>query len=998
MMTRIRARLLASALLAGGAAFATPALAQVAPQEAVNDGNADIVDQTDAAQTAAEDVVVTGSRIARPDLELSSPVTVVGAEEIALRAPASVEQVLRQLPGVAPGINPAVNNGANGVASFNFRNLGTNRNLVLLNSRRVVPSTIAGVVDLNVIPVALIERSDLLTGGAVTNYGADAIAGVINFITRRDFSGFEANALYGVTERGDGQSFRLDLTTGANFDDGRGNVVLGVSYTDTRPVLQGNRDIGTVSRASTFAGTTSPARGTPQGSNTAVPASVFFPIQNSRFDPASGTIVAGLSDYNFNPLNYFQTPLDRWSVYGSGHYEITSGVEAFTEALFTRSTVVQNLAPTGTFTEQFQVPLNNQFLTPAQRTQLCAAANVPNAAGVFPLGAACPAAIAAGTEITGIFARRFVESGPRVGTFRTNLFQVTAGFRGSITESLNWEVFGQYGEAERRSVNTNTALRSRVQQALRGCPTGSTAGCVPINIFGAEGTLSQASLAFVGVPTTQTTNTEFADAQAIISGDLGFSSPLADSPIGIAVGAEYRRNAASQLGDLPNQIPGEILGAGGAFLTIDGEIESTEFFGELNAPLITDRPFFHDLTLEAGVRYSDFSTTGGNTTYKVGGSWSPIEAVKFRGLYTRAVRSPNVSELFSPVNTVLNNLAVDPCQGTVAQVQARGANNVALCTEQLNRVGLPASALGSIPAPIAGQINVTSDGNENLDPERATTITAGVVLQPRSIIPGLSITADWYRIRVRGAITTPTVGDILNGCFSQASPADTRCQLIFRNPLTGGLSGSAATTQGVFLLTSNQGFLETEGVDFNLSYTRDFGAVRFSGFVNGNYTDKSRFQSNPNSFIRECTGFYSVSCDPPQPEFSLNARATLGFEGVDVSLLWRHISELEYEPRTGANATTQPAAGTVGSFGSSNPASVVESYRQIDEFNYFDLNIGFDLTDALRLNFLVENLLDKDPPEVGNTIGSTSFNSGNTYPSVYDALGRRFTASARLRF
>ncbi len=980
----------------GLALLAAPAMAQDAAQP------------TEEAADAGT-IVVTGSRINRPDLEQSSPVAVIGADEISRRGAISVEQVLRQLPGSTAGINPGVNNGATGIASFNLRGLGTNRNLVLLNGRRIVPSTLTNIVDLNVIPVALVERTDVLTGGAVTNYGADAIAGVVNFVTRRDFTGFEVAAQYGVSERGDGQGYRIDLTTGAELNGGQGNVVLGLSYTNTKPVVQGSRDLGTVSRASTCSTAQRVSgvcpdtvlRGSAQGSNTAVPASLFAPLPLSaasasfpntvidptrsggaQFDPATGTIAPGLSDYNFNPLNYYQTPMDRWSAYAAGHYEVTDTIEVYSEAMFMRSRVVQNLAPTGTFTEQFGLPLNNQFLTPAQSAQLCSFANIAD----------CPTAIASGQEVTAIVARRFVETGPRVGTFTSNMFQITAGARGKLTDTLNWDVFGQYGESERIRVDTGTALRSRVQQALRGCPTGSSAGCAPINLFGAEGSLTPAMLAFVGVPTTQTTKSEFSSAQALVSGDLGFSSPFTDSPIGIAAGAEYRRYGGSQLGDLPNQQPGEILGSGGAFLTVDEGFHSNEFFGEVIAPIVTDRPFFYNLTLEAGIRYADYSTTGGNTTWKVGGSWAPVRDIKFRAAYTRAVRAPNIGELYTPRLTGLNNLAAEPCQGNVTNATTR-----TLCIAQLAAAGLTAGSLGNVPAPIAGQVNQTTEGNPNLQPEQATTITVGAVFQP-SFIPGLTATLDWYRIRVTDAITEPTVGDILNGCFGQSNPNDPRCLSIRRNPLTGGLSGSTATTEGIIRISSNQGRLETEGYDLTLAYDRQFGDVRLGIATQGNYTTKSRFQSNPSSFNRECAGFYSVSCDPVLPKWTFNTRATIGFEKVDVSLLWRYIDGVRYEPRTGANATTPPAAGTVGSFGSVDPAIVVPNYRAIDAYNYFDLNIGFNITDDVRLSMLVENLFDKAAPEVGNTIGSTAFNSGNTYPSMYDAIGRRFTMSARLRF
>lgn len=976
-----------SVLVAVAAAGSVPAFAQ------------DQQDQQEAQEAPAAEgtIVVTGSRIANPNLEQSSPVAVLSAEEFQYQAPTSVEQLLRELPGTAPGINAQVNNGSNGTASFNLRGLGTNRNLVLLNSRRVVPSTLGNVVDLNIIPVAMIERAEVLTGGAVTTYGADAVAGVVNFITRQDFAGFDISANYGITERGDGDQFRIDLVTGANFDDGRGNVTLGVSYTQTDPVLQGNRNIGLVSRSSTC--TTAQVNsgacaglgiGVEQGSNTATPASLFFPLPTTGpfaagagFDPATGTITPGLTNYNFNPLNLFNTPLDRWAAFASGRYEVTSGIEVYTEAMFSRNKVVQELAPTGTFTNAFFIPLNNQFLTPTQRTQLCTFAGLAN----------CTTAIASGQEIQAIVARRFTETGPRRAEFVSNVFQITAGIRGKITDTLNFDVFGQYGEANRRNTSTGTALAERVQQALRGCPAGSAQGCTPINIFGGEGSLTAPMLAFVGVPTNTFVNTEFATAQAVVSGDFGVSSPWSENPIGVAAGVEYRKYSGGQFGDLPSRTPGAILGSGGAFNDIFGSYDSYEAFAELNVPIVTDRPFFHDLTVEGGVRYADYSTSGGNWTWKVGGGWAPVPDIRFRGAYTKAVRAPNLGELFAPVSTGLNNLAVDPCQGA----NGTAANVSAICTAQLVAAGLPASRLGSIPAPIAGQINVTTGGNPNLDPETAKTLTIGAVFTP-TFLPGFSMTLDWYRIRVNGAITSPTVGDILNGCFGQTNANDPRCLLVRRNPLTGGLSGDPATTQGVILASSNLGFLESQGWDLNASYTYDFGPVALTWAFNGNYTTRSRFQSNASSFIRECVGFYSVSCDPVLPEFTWNMRTTARFEQIDVSVLWRHLSSNEYEPRTGANATTPPVAGSVGSFGSTNPANIVGAYRSIPAYNYFDLNVGFDFNDNMRFSLLVENLFDKNPPDVGNTIGSTSFNSGNTFPAIYDALGRRFTASVRLRF
>lgn len=987
-MTYAFRQVLLASTIAAGALIATPAFAQTAPADAAP--QAEPTGQ-------GEDVIVTGSRISNPNLVQSSPVSVISAAELQLRQPTSIEQVLRQLPGSSAGIGTNVNNGQGGVATFNLRGLGSNRNLVLLNNRRVVPSTLGNLVDLNIIPIALLERTDVLTGGAVTSYGADAVTGLVNFITKSNFQGLDVSANYGVTERGDGQTYRIDLTTGANFADGNGNVVLGLSYTNTKPVLQGDRDIGLFSRQSTCtaaqnaAGCANALVGANQGSGTAVPASLFSPLPTgvaaARFDPATGSIdTSGASDYNFNPINLYQTPLDRWSIYGASRYEFVPNVEFYTEGFYTRSRVVSNIAPSGTFTGQFQLPLNNQFLTDTQRNQLCAFANIAN----------CATAIASGQEITAIVARRFVEAGPRVTNYTTNVFQITAGLRGKLIGNLKWDAFVQYGEANRTNTSTGTALFDRVQAGLRNCPTGSPAGCVPINIFGAAGSVSQAALNYVGVPTTTFINTRFADVQGLISGDIGISSPWTEKPISIALGGEYRRYSGGQFGDLPSSTPGAILGSGGAFTSIQGSYYSREAFGELNLPLISDKPLIDDLTVEAGFRYADYSNSGGNWTYKFGGNYAPIRQFKFRGSYTKAVRAPNLGELFQPVATGLNNLAVDPCQG------ANGTANAtisAICVAQLAAVGLPASRNGSIPPPIAGQINVTGGGNPNVQPEEATTYSVGIVAQPGGFFGNLSVTVDWYQIDVTGAITNPTVSDIVNGCFGQTSPTDTRCQLIRRNPLTGGLSGDPSSTLGIIQQLSNLGTLQSRGVDFTASYGRRFGEIGVNWVLNGSYTDRNRFQSNPSSFIRECAGYYSVSCDDRLiPRWTWNLRTTVSLDAFDFSLLWRHLNPTTYEPRTGATATTPPAAGTAGSFGSTSPASIVGAYRRIPAYNYLDFALGVTVNKNFRLNFVIDNLLDLDAPDVGNTIGSTTFNSGNTFPSTYDAVGRRFLVSGRVSF
>jgi outer membrane receptor protein involved in Fe transport len=442
-----------------------------------------------------------------------------------------------------------------------------------------------------------------------------------------------------------------------------------------------------------------------------------------------------------------------------------------------------------------------------------------------------------------------------------------------------------------------------------------------------------------------------------------------------------------------------VLGAGAAALPQKGEYDSREVFAELIVPLIEDRPFFHSLTLEAGARYSDYSTSGGNWTYKVGGSWEPIPDVKLRSVYSRAVRAPNLAELFQPQVVALSNLTVDPCQGTAAQIEARAAGLTALCIA----TGVPAGAIGNIPPPSSGQIQTTQGGNLNLGPEVAKTFTAGIVLQPR-MVPGLAVTFDYYNIDIDKAISTPTVPDIINGCYTPAqnpglSTAAPACALILRNKTTGRLDGEAVSTPGVQLAFSNAGFLQTRGYDLSVSYRRDLGFARMNLAFNGNLTERARFQaSTAASFIRECLGFYSGSCQPIQPRHSWTLRSTLSWAGdIDTSLLWRHISSARLEPRQGPAGEVCPNVGEVGSCGP-GAAAIFDAYENIPAYDYFDFSLRAGIADNMTFIFTVANLLDKQPPFVGNTIGATAFNGGNTFPSNYDPVGRRYNVGVNLRF
>ncbi|ARU15272.1 hypothetical protein A9D14_02595 [Croceicoccus marinus] len=926
----------------------TPAFAQVEPQ-------AQTEAEVEAAQSEA--IIVTGSRITNPNLEQSSPVNVVGENEISLRQATNAEELLGQLPGVAPGIGNNVNNGSGGFATFNLRNLGSNRNLILLDGTRLVPSSTASQTDLNIIPIALIERVDILTGGASSVYGADAISGAVNFVTKRDFEGANVTTSIGLNEDGDGKRFRTDVTLGANLDDGRGNAVLNVGYQTIDPVLQGDRD---VSRQTLFVG------GQELGSGTAVPTR----LNGDQYDPETGSLVPYYSSFNFAPFNYFQTPMERFNVYGQANYEVADSIELYAKGMFTKSTVSLALAPSGMFGDTWQLPLNNAFLTPAIQAQLCADNEIADCAG----------AIASGTEVATTINRRFVEMGPRETDYVTNQFQIWAGARGALTELLDWDLYGTYGESDRTETNVNWGLKSRVQQALRTtdaetCLDDSN-GCYPINLFGDGQSIDPQSIAFFNAPAIGTTKTTLSVVSGNISGDLtpeGFL--FAQTPIGVAVGSEYRRYRAAQQSDAASATQDEVLGTGAPAPSFSGEYDVWEVFGEAIVPLVEDVPFIYNLSAEVGARYSEYSNAGSTFTWKAGGNWEVAPGYKIRGIYQRSERAPNIGELFDPVTTGLSNLAFDPCQGANPVGNATLTN---ICISQ----GAPAGQIGQIPEPNAGQINATSGGNPDLETEKADSWTLGAVLTPLSV-PGLSLTVDYYNIKVTDAITTPTPGDILDPCYEDFN--EDACALIVRNPLNGSLNGGG-DTPGLLLNLTNQGTIKTSGVDARLTYAlpTGFGGVNFD--VTGNWTKEYYFKASPTSDALICSGEYGVDCDPPQPEFSFNTRVGLDFGTAgEFSVLWTWMDALKYEELNDEGFVLEDSG-------------ILPEYTEIGARSYFDATYRNQITDNLRMTFSVFNLLDKKAPIVSSYIGSTAYNSGNTYPSNYDVLGRRFMLTADLSF
>jgi outer membrane receptor protein involved in Fe transport len=1094
----------AAPLALGLALISTPSFAQDAAAE----------------EEAASEIIVTGSLITNPNLERSAPVNVTTSEEMELLQSNLAEEVLREIPGVVASIGSAVNNGNAGASFVNLRGIGSNRNVVLLDGDRIVPADFEGRVDLNNIPLALVERVDVLTGGASTTYGADAVGGVVNFILKNDFSGLEVQASQQLTEQGDGNVFRVDATIGANFDDGRGNAVLGIGYQQADAVYQGARDIslttvesydGTASGSGTafpsrfsgsrrtgalgeaaaeslFTGRTPPTaadiaagfllgrpiyeRNPVGGGSVASDGTISGGNGGTNQINDAGQIVPTFSTFNFNPYNVFQTPFERFNMFGQARYEVSDAIEVYSRGLFSKNTVNTIIAPSGAFSIGVNIPLNNPFLPAAARNQFCAfdvnprpdiytprftqaqcdAAAVstlrPGSAGYLEVGTGGASATAT-TSGNGLavaqawqpfdlnnngvieagegynpnpqttFARRAIEAGPRISEYVTTVFDYRLGARGSITDSIDWDIAGAYGQSENIQTIKGYTLNSRFRQSLRAGGTAAAPvcfdtsnGCVAANVFG---TIQPEAIPFLVQESTSFTKTSLAQVKGTISGDAGVTSPFAEDPVAFAVGGEYRKYTARQGADALAK-GGDLGGAGGATPDIKGGFDVYEAFGELVVPLVSDKPFFNSLTVEGGLRYSSYAVDApGNpsyntTTFKAGGTWEPVEGLAIRGNFARAVRAPNINELFSPVNTTLTNLGTDPCAtlttaGAVLPGRPAGGPTGelrAVCLAQ----GANAGNINSIPQPNAGQVNSTGGGNLNIKPEKSDSYTIGAIFQP-AFIPGFTASIDYYNIKVTKAISSPTPGDVIAACFgsnvfSPAAGASTTaaCTSIRRSPADGGLSGDPNVFTGLPRVRTNAGAIETDGIDLILNYKTDLtDNIGLALSFNGNYTFNNKFNAfvaNPDSVNRECTSYISSNCGSLQPDYSWSQRTTLSFDKIDVSLLWRHLSAMEQEPLDvidgGAFFNGTIGASVLGVGGQT------VNFGKIKAYNYFDLSTRLNASENLTITISVQNLLDKEPPLTGNNAGSTTFNSGNTFPSTYDALGRRYAVTAKLRF
>lgn len=955
-----------SLLVAGVGAFVQPTMAQEQEKPAV--------------------VEVTGTRITSPGITSNSPISSITAAEIQSTQPVAVEEFFKALPAAVPAIGQGTNNGTGGAATIDLRGLGSNRSLVLINGRRLVPYNLNGTVDTNAIPIALLSRVDLVTGGASVVYGADAVAGVANFNLKRNFTGVDLTTSYGASaDERDAKRRRTDLTMGSSLADGRGNVVLSIGKTTSDPLTQGERSFGQASLSS--------VDGKPSGSGTTVPSAFSTGIGPGgttalsgawQINPATGRLVQPVETFNFNPQNYYVTGLDRSQATALGNFKINDYADVYSEVFYTNSKVASALASTGTFGNTFQVPIGNPYIPQPAREQICARRGIP--------AANCVAGN--NTMVPLLVNRRFTELGPRYNNFDNKTLQYTIGVKGDLVMDWTYDAYWSRGTSDQTQSRINWGSLAKVGQALNALSTTACVnpanGCVPLNVFGAGGSITPQQAAFINQSALLLQSVQQDVAQISVSGNLGdkIRSPLAQDPIAVSLLAERRNVSAATQSDAASQIQGEVLGTGAPTPDRRGNFTLKEYAVEMFVPLIKDMPFVRTLNAELGYRESEFSVASQSRSYgswKAGGEWAPVKSLRVRGMVQKATRAPNVNELFAPAVTGLSNLATDPCQGSnINQAQANTAGTLSnLC----RLTGVPVSEIGSLPAPSAGQINNLGGGNPELGPESAKTKTIGFVFEP---MPRLALSLDYYQIDIDQAVSSPSTTDILDGCYSATlNPGRTLnqfCGMIGRNTINGTFNGNES--RGVMTPLSNLGKQSTSGVDLNAAYRlaasqlgldARYGSLDLS--IGANFVDKYEYQATPNSLNRDCLGFYSIACNnivaSPVYKRKFNQRTNWNMGAWSVGYNWRYLSGVTEEP---------------------GGASFLPAFSRIDAYHYVDLNAGWSVTKNIRLNLSVTNLFDKKPPVVGNTIGGTSANSGNTFPQNYDVVGRYITLGASIKF
>jgi|TARA_B110000908_G_scaffold55069_1_gene67071 outer membrane cobalamin receptor len=904
-----------------------------------------------------EEVVTTGSRIKSNDFELNSPVASLGADQINVTNTINIESLLNQLPQIVPGSDRSSNNPGSGTATVNLRGLGSTRTLVLLNGKRMVPSSQGGTIDLNNIPTSLVKRVDVLTGGASAVYGADAVAGVVNFILKDDFEGMELNVGYEMTtEYQDAEIFQADVTMGANTADGKGNVVFNVSHTDRASLYQGDRSYTTFSNFDDGEGNIYNG-GSSGGPNTNIFAGAVGADSTLGCSSSGATFNADGSircfdnsegdnnDYfNYAPFNYLQLPQTRNQMTAMGHYEISDTMRVYANANFTSSNVPQELAPTPIFQSGTTFTIDsNPFLPTGTQAILSEAFGDgvdTDADGIDDTG-------------TAYVRRRMVEVGSRIADSNYQTHQFTLGVDGTLANGMSYDAFYSDGWMSGSETQYGNVNRDRFKQALQvtdaNTCTDTSGGCVPMNMWGA-GNISAGAAAFVSTRVAAAYDYHLKTMGATLSGDTGYDLPGGD--VLFVAGWEKRSEDADYR---PSQdlATGQIAGFNGSPAS-GGGFDVDEFFGELSLP-ITD-------ALRGSVAYrdSDYSSFGNKGTYRVDMGYTVNEMVKLRTSYNFAVRAPSISGLYSPAGENFPS-ASDPCSSKASDT-SEAVKAICIAT------GVPSSEVFSPSIDLAaGQVRSLTGGNANLTPEEADTYTVGVVVT--DLVPGLTFSVDYFDIEIANVIAAFGGGasNVLNTCYS-ATAANGGIGSQFCNVIERRADG---TIDYVSLKAQNNASQTKVGWDLLASYDTNIMGKEVAFNLVGSLAEEDVFVAFAGDTPITCAGEFGNDCGEPQPEWAHRLTAVTDVAGGSVQVTWRHIGKSNDD----------------GSLG-------YTLYRStLGAENYVDVSWSAPLGDNGSWTVGLDNAFDVDVPIFGD-----NQEQANTYPATYDVYGRTIFLKYSLKF
>jgi iron complex outermembrane recepter protein len=964
------------------------------------------------AATPVEEVVVTGSRIAVPNQTSISPVTFISAADIQQTGVTRVEDLLNQLPQVFADQTSNLSNGADGTASINLRGLNSKRTLVLVNGDRLSPGdpSEAGAADINMVPVELIESIEVLTGGASTVYGADAVAGVVNFKLNDHFEGVKLvgdiggyqhsnNNIDGVetaianadfqeapSSIWTGRQGSLAFIAGLNSANGNGNATFYLTYRNVLPVVQSSYSYSACTLGSGFLGTGSNATGGKfycSGSLTAAPAHLYNLLTNqiATIGPNYTTVpFVPSSLFNYGAYNYYQRPDERYTSGAFLHYDFNEHATVYSNTMFMDDYTLGQIGPSADFATNGPIPCSNPQL----------AANAD--ASAF-LGCTSTAGF---TNPNVLVLRRDVEGGPRQFSFEHQAVREIVGIKGQIDPVWSYDASFQYNLVTLSTDSYNFLSTTKINNALDvtgtlanpACAVGPP--CVPWNIWTVPSQVTPAQVAYLYAPAEAIGRLTQTDVLANFTGDLGkygIQLPSASSGLEVNVGVEYR-DTKSLFEPDEESLTGDLSGSSPT-PAVAGGLIAREVFAEARMPLATNQPGAQSLDFETGYRYSDYNLGFRTNTFKFGLDWQPIQDVRLRGSFARAVRAPNVVELFGPTTIALDGTySADPCSGAVP----------AYTLAQCERTGVTPAEYGHIGANPAAQYNGLLGGNPDLHPETALTSSFGVGFTP-SFLPNFRAQIDYYDIKIEDVIEPTGGGVILSECALYDLTTD--CDFIHRGP--GGTLW--AVTSGFITDTlNNVGGLEEKGVDVDIGYRFDVPPALGHIVTQLQGTYLYRYTVTPSQVLTgtsyDCAGLYGPICSGtgaagvPVPRWRHRFSATwqTPWQSLDITLAWRYIGPVRLELLSTNPNLAAPATSTIANGGISNTDAYLSAY------SYFDATAAIKLGEKVTFRLGCNNVLDKAPPLIGSTDLPGTTGNGNTFPGYYDSLGRYLFAEIIAQF